>query len=291
MEAPVSPHGKPEADDGPWPEFGTSADNVPVARLGDTVYAMLPGRGDTHFLGFAWRISRPLHDLRRSDFFGHGGTLPDETAFRAKVLEQAEHARELRILDRREIQSRETTPWGVSQGATLYGEGVVFHSTAGHGGFHLSPERNARVDHRLRRRNGWYEEDAEWAIVAMTFPDLFTGFERRSADQAVKGYWPDEWEAITGTKLEPGQSFEMDRRAFRERHGSDWVVVSAICSDRYPDCVETIATRGGARGASVEERRFFVPASDYDHGRFGFVINPAIHMTYDGPSSFIGWGR
>lgn len=291
MEAPALPHSELEADDGPWPEFGTSADNVPVARLTDTVYAMLPGRGDSHFLGFAWRISRPLHDLRRSDFFGHGGVLPDEAAFRAKVLEQAEHARELRILNRREIHSRETTPWGVSQGATLYGEGVLFHSTAGHGGFHLSPERNARVDCRLRNGDGWYEEDAEWAIIALTFPDLFTGFERRSADQTVTDSWPDEWEAITGKTLEPGQSSEKDRRAFRARHAEDWVVVSAIRSDHHPDQVETIATRGGARGPSVEERRFLVPAFDYEPGRFGFVINPAIHVAYDGPSSFIGWGR
>ena len=47
-------------------------------------------------------------------------------------------------LGRREVSSRVHTPWGTSQGATVYADGVVFHSTAGHGGFHLSPERNRR---------------------------------------------------------------------------------------------------------------------------------------------------
>ena len=272
-------------------EFGTSAENFPVARVGDTVYALLPGRGDTYFLATAWRINRPLEEFRRNDFYGHGGTLRDEAAFRAKVLEQAEHAKELSALNRRELHSREATPWGVSQGATAYAEGVIFHSTAGHGGFHLSEEHNAEVDHRLRRHNGWYEEDAEWAIVALTFPDLVTGLERRLADQTVKDSWPDAWEAITGTSLEPGHSFEKDRRAFHERHAEDWIVISAIRSDHHPGLVETIATRGGERGPSIQERRFLVPASDYDPGRFGFVIDPAQRGGYDGPSSFVGWGR
>lgn len=272
-------------------EFGTSAEMFPVAQVGDNIYALLPGRGGTYFLATAWRINRPLGELRRADFFGHGGTLPDEAAFRAKVLEQAENARELRALDRREFHSRETTPWGLSQGATLYGEGVVFHSTASHGGFHLSEERNTLVDHRLQKHNGWYEEDAEWAIVAMTFPDLFTNLERRSAYQTVKDSWPDAWEPITGTTLEPGQSFEKDRRTFHQRHAEDWIVISAIRSDHHPGIVETIATRGGVRSPSVEERRFLVPIADYDPGRFDFVIDPVQHGVYDGPSSFVGWRR
>lgn len=217
--------------------------------------------------------------------------MPDEAAFRARVLEQAEHIRELQTLNRRELHSRDITPWGASQGATHYGEGVTFHSTASHGGFHLSDERNTLVDHRLSRHKGWYEEDTEWAIVALTFPDLFTDLERRSADQTVRDSWPDAWEAFTGTTLKPGQSFEKDRRVFHERHAEDWIVISAIHSDHHSGFVETIATRGGERGPSVEERRFLVPIADYDPGRFGFVIDPAQHSGYGGPSSFIGWGR
>lgn len=281
----------PITPDNSGAEFGTSAENFPVARVGDAIYAMVPGRGETYFLATAWRINRPLEEFRRDDFFGHGGTLPDEAAFRAKVLKQAEHAKELRALNRRELHSREATPWGASQGATAYAEGVVFHSTASHGGFHLSEERNTLVDHRLRRHNGWYEEDAEWAIVALTFPNLFTSLERRSADQTVKDTWPDAWEAIKGTILEPGQSFEKDRRAFHNRHAEDWIVVSAIRSDHHPGYVETIATRAGTRGPSVEERRFLVPIADYDPRRFGFVIDPMQHGVYDGPSSFVGWRR
>ena len=30
---------------------------------------------------------------------------------------------------------------------------------------------------------------------------------------------------------------------------------------------------------------------DFTVGPFGFVVDPARHDVYDGPSSFIGWGR
>mgnify|MGYP006999173872 CR=1 FL=1 len=180
------PQSEPDTMVLPEVQFATGAEGFPVARVGDTAFAMLPGRGDTHFLATAWRVHRPLDELGRNDFYGHGGELAGEEAFRAKVLEQAEHAREELALGRREVRCHGNTPWGPSQGATVFAEGLVCHSTAGHGGFHLSSERNAKVDRRLRRPGGWYEEDAEWAIVALAFPHLFTSFERRSAEQTMK---------------------------------------------------------------------------------------------------------
>lgn len=277
--------------DAPEVRFATSADGFPVAQVGDTAFVMLPGRDGTHFLAMAYLVRRPLDQLVRSDFYSHCGTLADEVAFRGKVIEQAEHVREKRALGRRDIRSHANTPWGPSQGATIFAEGVVCHSTAGHGGFHLSNDRNARVDRRLRRPAGWYEEDAEWAIVGLAFPHLFTSFERRNAEQTVKDSWPDAWEAIFGTVLEPGQSREKDRRAFHTRHADDWIVISAIRSDHRDGFVEVVATRGGKRDPAAKERRFLVPSAEYKVGPFGFVIDPDRHHAYEGPSSFIGWGR
>ncbi|MAZ85051.1 DUF7007 domain-containing protein [Pannonibacter phragmitetus] len=271
--------------------FGISAEEFPVARVDDTVFAMLPGHSGQYFLATCWCARRPLAELTRSDFYSHGGQLAGEAEFRAKVLEQAEHNREKRALGRREMRSRAYTPWGPSQGATVFAEGIICHSTAGHGGFHLSGARNASVDSRLRKKDGWYEEDAEWAIVAITFPHLFTGFERRCAEQTLKDSWPDAWEAIFGTVLQPGESREKDRRAFEALHRGDWVVVSAISSEHHDGFVEVVATLGGGRGEGIERRRFLVPAGEYEVGRFGFVVDPARHASYGGPSSFVAGGR
>ncbi|MBB3933699.1 hypothetical protein GGR25_004777 [Kaistia hirudinis] len=271
------------------PTFGISADGLPVARIGDNAFAMLPGRDGRHYLASGWKIGRSLAEWRRDDFYGHSGEIADEAAFRARVLEHAEHQREQQALGRREISSPAHTPWGPSQGAIVYAEGVECHSTAGHGGFKLSAERNRKVDPVLRVAGGFYEEDEAWAIVAITFPHLFTSFERRCAERTMKDSWPDAWETIFGTILTPGESREKDRRAFEAAHAEDWVVISAITSEQQPGFVECVAAPGGYRGSGTEERRFLVPSDDYTLGRFGFVIDPDRHAVYGGPSSFIGW--
>lgn len=133
------------------------------------------------------------------------------------------------------------------------------------------------------------EEDECWAIVAISFPHLFTAFERRRAEQTIKDSWPDAWEAIFGTILAPCESRRKDQRAFEAEHAADWIVVSAIASDQQKEFVECVATPGGKRGPGTEERRFLVPSGEYEIGRFGFVIDPDRHPVYAGPSSFIGW--
>lgn len=289
MTPMLSTSARPTPLDSSGVSFGRSADGMPVALVGENAYAMAPGRTGRHYLVSGWRIARPMAHWTRADFYGHAGELADEEAFRTKVLEQAEHYQEKRRLGRREIGGSANTPWGVSHGATVYAEGVMAHSTAGHGGFKLSAERNRKVHPMLRSAGGWYEEDAEWAIVAITFPHLFTAFERRCAERTVKDSWPRAWEMISGTILVTGESREKDRLAFETEHADDWVVVSAITSEREKGFVECVATPGGKRGAGTEERRFLVPAREYDVGRFGFVIDPGRHEVYGGPSSFVGW--
>lgn len=269
--------------------YGRSADGLLVALVDETAFAMAPSRNGRHYLVTGWRIRRPMSEWTRSDFYGHSGELADEAAFRARVLENAEHQRERRMLGRVEEHSRAHTPWGASQGATVYAEGVTSHSTAGHGGFKLSADRNRKVHPMLRSTGGWYEEDAAWAIVAITYPQLFTAFERRCAERTVKDTWPDAWEAIFGTVLQPGESHEKDRRVFDQAHARDWLVASAITSKHQPGFVEVVATLGGKRGPGTEERRFLVPCDEYHVGRFGFVIDEGRHQLYSGPSDFVGW--
>jgi hypothetical protein len=270
------------------PEFGRSADGLFVARIDYAVYAMIPTSDGRHYLGSGWRLSKPLSDWKRSDFHGHGGDVADEAAFRVFVLDQAEHRGEKAALGRQEFRAPANTPWGPSQGVVRYGEGVVFHSTAGHGGFHLTADRNAQVHPLLRATGGWYEEDAAWAAVATAWPDLFTGLERRHAEETLRHSWPDAWEAIHGRALKPGESRTRDGEAFARDHASDWVVISAIYSGQHRGFTEVIATCGGRRDPKSNERRFLVLSGEYKVGAFGFVIDEARHAAYDGPSSLDG---
>lgn len=279
----------PTADDSAV-EFGVSADGFPVARIADTLLAMVPARDGASFLASAWRLTRPLSELTREDFHGHEGRLRDEAAFRTRVFETARHSHELSALKRIQTRMAASTPWGPSQLATIYAEGIVSHMTAGHGGFHLSAERNLRVLPMLRKSSPWYEEDAEWAIVALTFPDLFTAYERKCADETIRNSWPSPWEAIQGRELAPGQSWTKDRDAFERKHAGDLIVISAVFSNHHADMTEVIATRGGLRDGRADQIRFLVPRTEYAaRDRFGLVIDPNRHDPYDGPSSFAGW--
>lgn len=273
----------------PVVSFGRMADDLAVALVDKTAFAMAPAGAGRYRLVTAWSLSRPMAEWTLRDFYGHCGDLADEAAFRTRVLENAEHQREKRALGRREIDSRAYTPWGPSQGATVYAEGIIFHSTASHGGFHLSAERNRDVLPTLRDGSCFYEEDEGWAIVALSFPHLFTAFERGCAESTIKDSWPEAWEAIFGTVLLPGESWSKDKRAFEIEHAADWIVTAAISSSHEKGFVECVATIGGKRGAGTEERRFLVASAEYEVGRFGFVIDLDRHHVYGGPSDFIGW--
>ncbi|AYM14789.1 MULTISPECIES: DUF7007 domain-containing protein [Agrobacterium] len=271
-------------------EFATSADGLPVARIDDLVLALVTSPSGFAFLASAVAVRRPLADLTRADFIGHDGRVADEAEFRTRVAETAAHKRDLAELNRVQTRMSASTPWGGSQMAVIYAEGVIAHMTAGHGGFHLSADRNAKVHLLLRKETPWYEEDCEWAIVAISFPELFTGHEHSLAEKTVRNTWPDAWEVIHRCKLAEGESWVKDRHAFDKRHAADHVVISAILSDQHPGMTEVVAVVGGNLRADNDERRFLVPSEEYaGRGRFGFVIDPSRHVEYHGPSSFIDW--
>ncbi len=279
----------------PTPEFSgvelaTSADGFPVARIDDLVLAMVTAPSGFAYLASAVSVRRPLVELTRTDFIGHEGRVADEAEFRARVAETAGHKRDLAKLDRVPVRMSASTPWGASQMAVIYADGVIAHSSAGHGGFHLSADRNGKVHPLLRKDTPWYEEDSEWAIVALSFPDLFTAYERSMAERTIRNTWPDAWEAVRGCELAEGESWTKDQRAFDQRHAKDYIVTSAIFSDQNPGMTEVVAVAGGRRKSDNNERRFLVPSEEYaQRGRFGFVIDPGRHAEYHGPSSFVGW--
>lgn len=157
MTAVLHSHMKAPTPDVSGVEFATSADGLPVARIDDLVLAMVTSPSGFAFLASAVAVRRPLADLTRADFIGHDGRVADEAEFRARVAETAAHIRDLAELNRVQTRMSASTPWGGSQMAVIYAEGVVAHSTAGHGGFHLSADRNAKVHLLLRKETPWYE--------------------------------------------------------------------------------------------------------------------------------------
>ncbi len=249
-----------------------------AAQVDDVAWLAIP-LGDGFRMASAWRLRKPIDEWTSADFFGADGFVADEIAFRAHVEEIAQHKRELLSLPRPETGMRVETPWGTSQQSYHYADGILCHSTASHGGFHLSDDCNALVHAMLRNDDSWYEEDAEWAKVAFTFPALFTAYERKHADQSLRNDYPDAWEHLHRVTLEPGESRIKDERQFHLDHQADWIVVSAITSRLHPGFVECIAKLGGNR-ALKDVRQYLVPSGEYQAGRFGFVIDETRHAPF-----------
>lgn len=259
-----------------------------AARAGDLAFLAVPAAKGGLRLASADGLTSDPAGWTPQEFWTVHRRVDDEDAFCAHVAELAQHRREIACLDRRETPSGTPTPWGAAQASRIYADGVIWHSTAEHGGFWLDPTRNALVHPLYRNPEGWYEEDGEWAKVAVTFPGLFTAYERTCADRTLRDAEPDAYEAVNGVVLQPGASRTKDAQRFARAHAGDLVVISAITSREQPGFVECVATLGGDRRESTRERRFLVRAELYGAGPFGFVIDEMRDEAWNGPTSFLG---
>ena len=178
------------------------------------------------------------------------------------------------------------TPWGPSQSAKHHARGIVEYSCAGHGGFHVSKTLNVKVHEAWRAKDGWYEEDCDWAIVALTFPEHFSAEDVAHATSSAKNWNPDGYTAFTGVAVALEESCVLRSRAFRAEHAKDLVTVCAFGSwhKNVPAGQVGVAACEGGRlenGQYGGELRYFlVPAEEYRAGSGfgdGFVVDLARH--------------
>lgn len=285
---PTAPASAPGDD--PAAIYFRTREGLLAALVGTIGYLMIPDRHGGFRVATVYRPDGDPESWPAAGSYSSVASVENEAGFRAHVNEQSEHRRQLALLDRVEIAPGAPTPWSTAQASRQYADGIVCHSTAGHGGLHLDEAANANIHPFYRNAGGWYEEDSQWAKVAVSFPHLFTDFERRCAHRTLRDDEPDAYEKVHGVILGPGESFTKDRRTFEREHADDWMVTAAILSDHEPGFVECVAARGGDRSAA-DVRCYLVLSDEYEIGRFGFVIDEARHRLYDGPSGFIGWAE
>ncbi len=214
------------------------------------------------------------------------------------LCDQPHHAKGLcqqhydeRRYGRTGLKEGSRTPWGPAQQVDEIAPGIASVHTSGHGGYKLSPERNATIPHALRRASGWYEEDAEWAVVGVTFPDelakerpaLTAEALQQSCDQKLRDWEPTAYEQWKGVTLLPGESLVKDEREWGLMHADDFVGYGATSSETEPGVMRVSARRASDNA----EAQFLVPKAEYDAGRadrpgeFGrrrrFVISRTMH--------------
>lgn len=88
-------------------------------------------------------------------------------------------------------QTPKYTPWGKPQTTKEVAPGIVRFTTASHGGIWLSEERAAQMPAEYRDttwtgETQWYEEDCDWARVAVTFPQHFSEKDVKAAEKSLQ---------------------------------------------------------------------------------------------------------
>lgn len=171
------------------------------------------------------------------------------------------------------------SPWGTIDHADQIVPGVWSVGTPSHGGFLLSPERQAAMPTAVRRDGSAYEEDVDWCLVALVFGNEFTGIpcgERTMAEIArdhARNHCPDEYAAVTGHTPTAETSMAVRRRETYVASLGEFVVTSAFgdWADWVPRGKVGIYAReatGVSQAGFLEygkiERRGLVDASRYD---------------------------
>jgi len=99
------------------------------------------------------------------------------------------------------------TLWGQAQQSKKIAKGIMLYSTASHGGFHVSNTRQKDMLPFFKLEDGWYEEDCDWCLVILAFPEYFKPSEYVDAISCMKNWHPDRYEEWTGCKLTPEDSY------------------------------------------------------------------------------------
>lgn len=176
--------------------------------------------------------------------------------------------------------------WGAVQHVTPIAEGIDFVSTAGHGGIVLSDDRQQEMHPALRISGNQYEEDCEYSLVVINFPQFFKPDQVADAHRAAKEWFPDQYGKWSKKTVPTEESYILRQRASREANADKYVTLSAW-GDWHKDVpkgmVGVFAGKGGRlrNGQYPADCKYFlVPAEEYDsRGEFGFVIDEAKHKT------------
>jgi hypothetical protein len=176
------------------------------------------------------------------------------------------------------IHEGSRTPWGTADGVTHLAPGIANVFTPGHGGVKLSPERNKEVDPVWRSSSGWYEEDCEWSIAAITHREAYSEEHQKYAHECARRWFPDEYEKAVGKDparygvtdyqpIAPGESSIRDEKVFfAANHDKVQRIWSASYSKDHAGMTEVLVsdvTAAGTRGNNPT-RTILVPSKEYE---------------------------
>lgn len=148
------------------------------------------------------------------------------------------------------------TPWGQIQERRQLAGGIECVSTASHGGYHLSPQRAEELRRVLPTAKifagpCWLEEDCDWALAVLVWPDLFSDQDAYNAVRTIVGFH-EEIDLFAYYGTERGEGVARRAAAYWDKVRDAWEVGS-LCGpiDGAPKGSFGVSLLRGA-----DERRF-----------------------------------
>lgn len=88
------------------------------------------------------------------------------------------------------------TPWGKADHVKWIAPGITRVDTSSHGGYKVEPMQEQAIRAKFPNMRpfagwGWYEEDCDWAYVALTYPNLFPPEAQEAAKASMA--WQEEY--------------------------------------------------------------------------------------------------
>ena len=88
-----------------------------------------------------------------------------------------------------------SSPWGIVQDVEVIAEGIVYVSTASHGGIWVASELLHRIKKEMQDyaaywsgSSQWFEEDCAAQCVVVSFPEYFGAEQVESAWRVINRY-------------------------------------------------------------------------------------------------------
>jgi hypothetical protein len=180
-----------------------------------------------------------------------------------------------------------STKWGAADSSKKIAHGIMLYTTPSHGGFRVSPTKLKLMPVYFQRKDGWYEEDCEWCMVALSFPTLFTIEQVNGAHETCRNWYPDAYiawrrEHDPDYVLLPEYSRVLRDRAQKELI-KDKIVGVWSFGDWKPGVPKGMvlvgATLGGAATTAGGATHYLVPVEEFTTP---MVIDPSRHEKFTG---------
>src|ERR1700761_7735189 len=110
------------------------------------------------------------------------------------------------------------SPWGAVDGGEAVGDGLFSVSTSSHGGMFVPDNLNRTIPEPFRRKDRWYEEDCDYAIVIFFLPKYFTQEQVEQARKVLKCWKWQQWEEHFKEEVPESESSAKASVKFREQH-------------------------------------------------------------------------